>query len=79
MMFNLNIEENCVKDSNGKRAMTFEEIIELICQNCQDADIEVELEIDNELITVCRKCALSIISNKLNNPDFIEKVELIII
>ena len=85
LIIELSLEENWKKEWNKiekkfvKRPMTFEEAIDFICENCQNDYIEVEVEIDEERIEVCKECAKQITNDKLNDPEFYRNIKITII
>ena len=90
MLIKLDIENNWVEEGkNGKivrRTMTFEEAIEFICENCQDTNSEIELDIDfckryaeNEVLVVCRECGKQIVADKLTDPSFIGNIKITVL
>lgn len=90
MQIKLDIEHNWVEEGkNGKivrRVMTFEEAIDYVCENCQDAESEIDLDIDfcrrsaeHEIMTVCRECGKQIIADKLADPEFIGNILITIL
>jgi len=90
MQIKLDIENNWVEEGiNGKivrRVATFEEAIEFICENCQDAESEIELDIDfcrssaeDEVMCVCRECGKQIIADKFTDPEFIGNIKITVL
>jgi len=87
MIVKLDIENHWVEEGvNGEiihRVMTLEEFLELQCEVCLENAQEFQIEInqyskhtENEMILVCSECAKLIVSNLMNDPNFIDGIEI---
>lgn len=77
MKIELTIENYWIKDSNGARVMTLDEVVEFLCEVCISEDGTHDITIDGESMLVCKECAKEIVNNKLDDLEFYGNIEII--
>jgi len=85
MSINLNITEHWVEEGkNGRierRIMTLDEYLEEQCEVCLEAFQVFEISLKdhpetNEYILACKECAKIIVSEKMNDDDFSDTLQI---